>query len=70
MDDDIIKMYVDEIFMTYDNDNNGSLDIMELHIFINQMYANLNDDRMFTQQEIQNLFGELDYSKDGRIHKP
>ena len=35
MDDDIIKMYVDEIFLTYDNDNNGTLDVMELHMFIN-----------------------------------
>jgi len=50
MDDEILRMYVDEIYAVYDNDYNGYLDMRELHVFVNRLYADLNDPRRFTQQ--------------------
>jgi Ca2+-binding EF-hand superfamily protein len=49
MDDNILKMYIDEVFTVYDNDKNGTLEIRELHIFFNELYRSLNEPRRFTQ---------------------
>lgn len=42
LDDSILKMFIDEVFETYDYDRSGFLDVNELHTFFNQLFISLN----------------------------
>ena len=42
LDDNILRMFIDEVFQVYDSDKNGYLDVNELHTFLNQLYMSLN----------------------------
>lgn len=70
MDDDILRMYIDEVFAAYDYDRSGLLEIKELHTFLNQLYISMNDPRRFTEADILQYVSSVDYSKNGRISKP
>ena len=42
LDDNILRMFIDEVFQVYDYDRSGELDVNELHTFFNQLFISLN----------------------------
>lgn len=42
LDDDILRMYIDEIYDVFDVSRSGTLDAKELYNFMNHLYASLN----------------------------
>lgn len=70
MDDDILRMYIDEVFQVYDYDRSGTLEFKEVHNFFNQLYASLNEPRRFNEAEMRQLFTTIDIQNDGKITKP
>ena len=70
MDDDILRMYIDEVFQVYDYDRSGTLEFKEVHNFFNQLYASLNEPRRFNEAEMKHLFTTIDIQSDGKITKP
>ena len=70
MDDNILKMYIDEVFAVYDKDRSGKLDKNQLVNFFNGLFASMNDPRRVDQNVINQLLGSNDMNKDGQISKP
>ena len=67
--DQIIEMYINEIWDKYDNDNSGMLDKDETKRFIEGMLDEVDDPSDFTAEEFENCFLEFDKNKDGTITK-
>ena len=67
LDDNILRMFIDEVFDQYDYDRSGSLDVNELHTFFNQLFIQLNDPRRFTAQQTRELVAQIDLEKNGVI---
>lgn len=70
LDDNILRMYIDEVFSVFDYDRNGTLEFKEVHNFFNQLYESLNDPRRFSEVEMRQLFTLIDLEQNGRISKP
>lgn len=70
MDDNILRMYIDEVFGMYDQDRSGYLDKRELVGFFNQLFASFNDPRRVDQNSINMLLNSCDMNHDGQVNKP
>lgn len=60
LDDGVLRMFIDEVFDVFDSDKNGYLDVDELHTFFNQLFAQLNEPRRFTQQQTREYMRTFD----------
>ena len=69
MNDEILKMYVDEIFLVYDKDRSGFLDASELAGFFNDIFAMFNDPRRMNQAQAEATLRGIDQNYDGRADK-
>lgn len=69
MDDLTLQQYIDEVWRVYDGDKNGTLDINELHWFLNDLCARVGDSRRYSANEVTSIFKEADVNKDSRIDK-
>ena len=69
MDDNLLKLYVDEIFSVYDKDNSGSLDLPEISHFLNDIFSKMNDPRRFNQQQAFQVLQSIDSNSDGKASK-
>ena len=49
LDDNILRMFIDEVFEVFDYDRSGTLEFKEVHNFFNQLYASLNEPRRFAE---------------------
>jgi Ca2+-binding EF-hand superfamily protein len=70
MDDNILRMYIDEVFSAYDSDRSGSLDKRELVGFFNRLFQSFNDPRRIDQNTINQILTQSDMNHDGQISKP
>ena len=70
MDDNILRMYIDEVFALYDKDKSGSLDKRQLVGFFNQLFMSFNDPRRIDQNTINQILTQNDMNHDGQISKP
>lgn len=70
LDDNVLRMFIDEVFDQYDYDGNGTLDVNELHTFFNQLFIQLNDPRRFTAQQTKEVVAQIDLQHNGLITKP
>lgn len=70
LDDNILRMYIDEAFEVFDINRSGTLDRKELHTFFNQLYASLNEKRNLTETDIANLIQSCDINHDNQLTKP
>ena len=64
-----LQKYVDQVFMKYDRDRNGWLNINEIYGFFNEVLALSGQNRMLSQQEAMNIARNMDRNGDGRIVK-
>ena len=70
MDDNQIRLYVDEVFALYDRDHNGFLDEAELAAFFNDMYAKMNiPNRIMNQEQAIQCVQSIDQNYDGRVDR-
>ena len=70
MDDNILRMYIDEVFGYYDQDRSGTLDKRELVNFFNQLFQSFHDPRRVDQNTINQMLTACDMNRDGQISKP
>ena len=69
MDDEILRLYVDEIFSVYDKDHSQSLDLNEITLFLNDVFSKMNDPRRFNQQQALQTLKSIDVNNDGKASK-
>ena len=69
MNDDLLRQYVDEIFMIYDRDKSGTLDPNELAGFFNDIFAKMNDPRRINQGQAMQALASIDKDNDGKASK-
>ena len=69
MDDEILRLYVDEIFSVYDTDNSQSLDVYEIAAFLNDIFSKMNDPRRFNHQQASDVLKSIDINNDGTASK-
>lgn len=67
IDDNFLKMYIDEIFQVYDTDRSEFLDPDQLTVFFNELYGALHEPRRFTDSEIMQILNANDLNNDGKI---
>ena len=69
MDDEILRLYVDEIFSVYDHDKSQTLDVKEIATFLNDIFSKMNDPRRFNQQQASDILKSIDANNDGKASK-
>ena len=69
MDDEILRLYVDEIFSVYDHDKSQTLDVKEIATFLNDIFSKMNDPRRFNQQQASDILRSIDANSDGKASK-
>lgn len=69
MDDEILRLYVDEIFSVYDHDNSQTLDVQEISVFLNDIFSKMNDPRRFNHQQAYDVLKSIDINNDGKASK-
>lgn len=67
--DNVLRQYIDQIFMKYDRDRSMSLDVGELAYFFNDIFALMGDPRRVTQQQAYQALMMIDSNNDGRASK-
>lgn len=66
---DQVTLLIDIIWDRYDKDKSGTLEISELHNFLNEFYSDAGLDAMVFEFEVEDLINEIDKSGDGIIQK-
>lgn len=70
IDDAKLRLYVDQIFVIYDRDRNGTLDPAELTNFFNEVFKKMNQSEYVSEQDVQKAIKNIDVNFDGRADKP
>lgn len=60
MNDDRLRIYVDEIFLYYDKDRSGTLDERELTNFFNEILQKMNDNKQVNEADVTRAIRNLD----------
>ena len=63
--DQMLKTYIDNVFMKYDTDNNGSLDVNEITVFFNDLFRSLNMNVQINQYQAIEAVREIYKDFDG-----
>lgn len=69
MDDNKLRLYVDEIFLYYDKDNSGTLDPKELTNFFNEIFKKMNDSNYVNENDVLKAIKNLDEDFNGVANK-
>lgn len=69
IDDSKLRLYVDEIFMIYDRDRNGTLDPTELANFFNEVFKKMNQTEYVSEREVESAIKNIDVNFDGKADK-
>jgi hypothetical protein len=64
-----LRMYIDQVFMRYDFNRTGTLNLPELHIFLNELFQMCGIPRIVTYQEAYSALMTMDCNRDGQINK-
>lgn len=64
-----IKLAIETIFMKYDVDKSGSLDLAEVKTVINDAFRNSGCPRNITEDDIKKFVSSVDSDSDGSISK-
>lgn len=64
-----LRQYIDQVFMRYDINRTGTLNLPELHIFLNELFQMCGVPRMVTYQEAYSALMAMDSNRDGQINK-
>jgi hypothetical protein len=69
MDDNVLRGYVDQVFMKFDSNRSGTLEPHELAGFFNEVFAMMGDPRRLDQSGAMNALRAIDQNCDGRASK-
>lgn len=64
-----LQQYVDQVFVRYDRDRNGWLNINEIGGFMNEVMSMSGQPNMLTPQRVASIAQGMDINRDGRIAK-
>jgi hypothetical protein len=64
-----LRQYIDQIFMRYDYNGTGTLNLPELHVFLNELFQMSGYPRVVTYQEAYSALMAMDSNRDGQINK-
>jgi len=69
MDDNVLRNYVDQVFMKFDSNRSGTLEAIELAGFFNEVFAMMGDPRRMDQNSAMQALRAIDQNCDGRANK-
>ena len=67
--DEQIRKCVDDIWLKYDADNSGELDMVEAELFVRATINQLSDNSEFTQEDFKIVFNSFDKDRSGSVDK-
>lgn len=68
-DDNVISEWVEDIWDTYDKNDDGNIDKREIRKFIDQTFAAVNADVPYTEYDLDDLYEIIDVTEDGMISR-
>jgi hypothetical protein len=69
MQDQQLRMYIDQVFNTYDRDRSGTLDPNELVAFFNDVLSMMGYPIRVNQFQVMQTMRSIDRNSDGRVNK-
>ncbi len=69
MDDNVLRSYVDQVFLKFDSNRSGTLEPHELAGFFNEVFAMMGDPRRMDQYAATQALRAIDINGDGRANK-
>jgi hypothetical protein len=69
VDDNTLRMYIDQVFAEFDRDRSGTLELQELAAFFSKVFAMMGYNRQITYQEAVATMRSIDRTGDGRANK-
>ena len=69
VDDNTLRMYIDQVFAEFDRDRSGTLELQELAAFFSKVFAMMGCPRIISYQEAVATMQAIDRSGDGRANK-
>ncbi len=69
VDDNTLRMYIDQVFAEFDRDRSGTLELQELAAFFSKVFAMMGYNRQITYQEAIFTMQSIDRTGDGRANK-
>lgn len=67
--DAMLRQYIDQLFYRYDYNRTGTLNIFELHNYLNELFMMSGIPRNVTYNEAYNLLMQMDSNRDGQLNK-
>lgn len=64
-----IQNFIEGVFSRYDPNGTGTLNVSQLHSFMNEIFFLSGQGRTATNEEVQSTFRGLDRNQDGQIDK-
>ncbi len=69
VDDMQLRAYIDQVFMRYDFNRTGTLNLQELHVFLNELFGMCGVQRIVTYNEAYQALMAVDRNRDGQVNK-
>ena len=69
VDDNTLRMYIDQVFAEFDRDRSGTLELQELAAFFSKVFGMMGCPRQVSYQEAIATMQSIDRSGDGRANK-
>lgn len=64
-----LRQYIDQVFMRYDFNRTGTLNLQELHMFLNELFRMCGIFHEVTYMDAYNALMAMDSNRDGQINK-
>lgn len=69
INDMMLRQYIDQVFMRYDFNRTGTLNLPELHVFLNELFMMSGIPRQIGYMEAYQALMTMDSNRDGQINK-
>lgn len=69
VNDMMLRQYIDQVFMRYDFNRTGTLNLPELHVFLNELFMMCGLPRRVSYTEAFQALMAMDANRDGQINK-
>lgn len=69
VNDMMLRQYIDQVFFKYDFNRTGTLNLPELHVFLNELFMMSGIPRQVGYMEAYQALMQMDSNRDGQINK-
>jgi len=69
VNDMMLRQYIDQVFMRYDFNRTGTLNLQELHIFLNELFRMCGVPRNVGYMEAYQALMQVDCNRDGQVNR-